>query len=225
VVKCTSALLVAEVHFYMSGIDSLSKLFEEFPGIGPRQAKRFVYFLLRADSGYRQQLIDDMRTLAAGIARCSLCHRYMPKSGDMCSICTSSMRDTSLCMVVLKDADVESIEAAGVYNGLYFVLGTLVKLTENEAPARVVSRIKERLVAKIRHTHKDGSENETKECICALPVTTDGEHTQALLLESLHPFLAEHSIRLTTLGRGLSTGSELEYADTATLRSAFEKRN
>jgi recombination protein RecR len=208
----------------MTGIESLAQLFEEFPGIGPRQAKRFVYFLLRADSGYREKLLQELRELSGGVARCALCSRYIPKhtdrTDDRCSICRSSLRDTSLLTLVLKDADIEAIEQANVYNGLYFVLGSLIKLTENEAPERMLGRIRDRL-----STRSGTGAASVVELVFALPVTTDGEHTRALLEQSLRDFSADKHITLTTLGRGLSTGSELEYADSATLKSAFSKRN
>jgi recombination protein RecR len=201
----------------MTGIESLAQLFEEFPGIGPRQAKRFVYFLLRADSGYREKLIRELQDLSGGVARCTLCHRYIPRHSsridERCSICSSHSRDTSLVTLVLKDADIEAIEQASVYTGLYFVLGTLIKLTDSDAPDRLLGRIRERLAA-----------GTVRECVFALPVTTDGEHTRTILEDSLKEFCTEKGITLTTLGRGLSTGSELEYADPATLKSAFAKR-
>jgi recombination protein RecR len=208
----------------MSDIESLAQLFEEFPGIGPRQAKRFVYFLLRADSGYREKLMRELADLSGGVARCTLCHRYIPRhthtKEDRCSICTSSLRDSSLLTLVLKDADIEAIEQANVYNGLYFVLGSLIKLTESEAPERMLARLRERL----------GMQSGTgtayvREFVFALPVTTDGEHTRELLEQALKDFARDKNLALTTLGRGLSTGSELEYADSATLKSAFAKRN
>jgi recombination protein RecR len=208
----------------MTGIESLAQLFEEFPGIGPRQAKRFVYFLLRADSGYREKLMQELKELSGGVARCTLCHRYIPRhhdrTDDRCSICKSSLRDTTLLTLVLKDADIEAIEQANVYNGLYFVLGSLIKLTESEPPDRMLARIRERLsMLEVKPP------TSPLEFVFALPVTTDGEHTRALLEQSLKDFASEKNITLTTLGRGLSTGSELEYADSATLKSAFSKRN
>lgn len=202
----------------MSGIESLVTLFQEFPGIGPRQARRFVYFLLRADSGYREKLIAELRDLAGGVARCSLCARFIAKhdhgSHELCPICKSTSRDAALLTLVLKDADIEAIEQSAAYNGLYFVLGSLIKLTDTEAPERTISRIRARI-----HTAPKPSE-----IIIALPVTTDGEHTRTLIEDSLMPLCIDESIRLSTLGRGLSTGSELEYADPATLKSAFSKR-
>lgn len=200
----------------MSGIEALAQLFESFPGIGPRQARRFVYFLLRAEPGYRDQLIRELTTLAHGVARCTLCHRYIPKTAarePRCAICTSTLRDTSQVMIVAKDADIEAIEQAKVYNGTYFVLGGLIKLTETSIPSALLARITERI------------KKDVHECIFALPVTTDGEHTRTIIAHALTSLVQEKNITLTTLGRGLSTGSELEYADPATLSSAFTRRS
>jgi recombination protein RecR len=198
-------------------IERLAALFERFPGIGPRQARRFVYFLLRADREYKKELLDRIATLSIGISRCSSCLRYIPKGETICSVCKNSARDGQL-MIVAKDADIDSIEKTGIYSGKYFVLGSLVPLTDPVPTAAYMSQIIARIL----------NDSTLNEVIFALPVTTDGEHTKDTVSEALKKALDDlkvsNSIQFRTLGRGLSTGSELEYADVETIKSAFHHR-
>ncbi len=198
----------------MDDIDTLARLFERFPGIGPRQARRFVYSLLRSDAGYRTDLADRIAKISRGVSRCVTCGRFMTsQKGTECSLCADPARNRSQVMVLLKDADIESFESAGVYQGTYLILGTLIPLTEDVLSATLKTVLTRRLT---------GSQN-VAEVILALPVTTDGEHTASLVRNALSEILPE-TVHVSTLGRGLSTGSELEYADPQTLRNAFTLR-
>lgn len=198
----------------MDDIDTLARLFERFPGIGPRQARRFVYSLLRADAGYRTDLAERISKISRSVSRCTTCGRFMTsQKGSECSICGDAARNRGQVMVLLKDADIESFESAGVYQGTYLILGTLIPLTEDILSASVKTLLQRRLA---------GSST-VNEVILALPVTTDGEHTASLVRSALTEILPQ-TVDVSTLGRGLSTGSELEYADPQTLRNAFTLR-
>jgi recombination protein RecR len=197
----------------MDEIESLARLFEKFPGIGPRQAKRFVYALLRADASYRTELVERISKLARGVTRCTLCGRFMAHgASSKCSICNDTARNQKLLMIVLKDADIESFEITAVFQGTYLVLGTLAPLTEDTLSTNLKNALKRRLAAAT-----------VSEIVLALPVTTDGEHTASLVRSALSTLITEGTT-IATLGRGLSTGSELEYADPQTLRNAFTLR-
>ena len=63
-----------------------------------------------------------------------------------------------------------------------------------------------------------------EEVILGLSLTPDGEHTTEILTETIRTILEKRKVKLTHLGRGLSTGSELEYADRATIESALQGR-
>lgn len=196
----------------MDDIDSLARLFERFPGIGPRQARRFVYSLLRADAGYRTELAERISKISRNVSRCQTCGRFMTSQrGTECSICGDKARDHSQVMVLLKDADIESFESAGVYQGTYLILGTLIPLTDDTLNPNLTQTLTKRL------------SKDVQEVILALPVTTDGEHTASLVRTTLEASLSP-TVSISTLGRGLSTGSELEYADPQTLRNAFTLR-
>src|SRR4051812_46368634 len=108
----------------MSPIDRLTALFEKFPGIGPRQARRFVQYLLVSSPTLRQEIADQIKVLGTSTAQCKKCYRWYTKegTGNECPICADTHRDRSLLFIVEKDADIDNVERSG-YKGLYFVLG------------------------------------------------------------------------------------------------------
>src|SRR3989338_3357369 len=113
----------------MSPIETLKKLFASFPGIGKRQAERFVHFLLRQDDAFLTELADTLRGLRESIGSCARCARFVPK-GDLresrCSICAAPSREGKRLLVVASDVDLDNIERSGGYRGYYFVLGGTV---------------------------------------------------------------------------------------------------
>ena len=196
----------------MESIDELATLFARFPGIGPRQARRFVYHLLSASQGDRVRLSELIVALAKSIQQCRECYRFAPVSDGLCNYCSDKSRDDALLMVVEKDQDLLAVERAGAYKGRYFVLGGVLTLSgkgtirERELKAMVEKRLSRGLT----------------EIVLALSATSEGEHTLDRVREVLLPY--REKVKLTVLGRGLATGSELEYADAATLDAALQNR-
>jgi len=202
-------------------IDRLLVAFERFPGIGPRQARRFVQFLLSQNNAYRAGLAEDIRALGSQTAVCRRCFRWFVKNGGevtLCSLCGNKKRDAGLLFVIEKDADIENVERGG-YKGLYFVLGGTVPLAE-EHPERFI-RAKE-LFTRIEGDAQNGG---LKEIILGLSATSEGDHTRLLLQEKLLPIAQGLGFKISSLGRGLSTGSELEYADPDTISQALGNRH
>ena len=199
----------------MNSIDRLSEIFGKFPGIGPRQAKRFVYFLLSRNNSYTDDLVRAIQEIKKEIIQCSECHRFYPKndsSSTSCSICLNDTRDASMLMIVPRDIDLESVERSGSYNGFYFVLGGAVPILEKEPEKRIRVNELKKLIEKKKDT--------LKEIILAMNANSEGENTADFIKE----IYKGASFNFTTLGRGLSTGSELEYADPDTLKNAFLHR-
>ena len=200
----------------MSDIEKLTELFMRFPGIGPRQARRFVYFLLQQDDGYRNALTRALSDAVASVKQCSECLRFAPlhKKAPVCDLCASPNRSRDTLMLVEKDTDVEHMERSGAYDGYYVVLGGTLSLTGKKGA------IRERELA--QYLKKHGAS--IKEIILALSATPDGEHTSEYLKEKITDGTFAAHATITVLGRGLSTGSELEYADTTTLTQALKNR-
>lgn len=206
----------------MESINQLADLFKKFPGIGPRQARRFVYYLLTADQGLLDLMGEKIKNLKKEIKQCSHCGRYFnngyqPKS-MLCKICANEDRDKGSLMVVEKDIDLEAVEKAGTYRGYYFVLGGTVPILDPQPESHI--RFSS-LLSELDRRLKEG----LSELIIALSSTTDGDHTAEWLVEHLHPLVEKSGLKISFLGRGLSTGAELEYADPETIKNALINRH
>lgn len=200
----------------MNSIDRLSEAFSKFPGIGPRQAKRFVYFLLSRNGDYTGELVRAIENLKKEIVQCKDCMRYYPSTSSrssLCSICSDDTRDSSMLMIVPRDIDFEAVQRSGSYNGYYFILGGIVPILEKEPEKRI--RIKD-----LEFRIKEGLKNGLKEVILAMNANIEGENTAEYIKQNLK----DEPLTFSTLGRGLSTGAELEYADPETLKNAFLHR-
>jgi recombination protein RecR len=196
----------------MDPIEKLSAIFERFPGIGPRQAGRFVQFLLRSSPAARRDLIDAIQSLGGKVVQCSECMRFHAGDRKICSICANDERDLSALAIVASDADLSAIERSGTFRGRYFVLGGTISLASEDTRGLRIHQLLDSLPVRI--------ENGLHEAILAFPANPEGDATATRVREEL----AESGLRITTLGRGLSTGSELEYADPDTIKSALESR-
>lgn len=193
-------------------LEDLARAFERFPGIGPRQARRFVYHLLGATPSDRSRMADLITNLGNDVRQCTECMRFANGGGLVCSYCADTARDDSQLLVVEKDQDLLALERAGTYRGRYFVLGGVLTLS-----GKGVIREKELL----RATEKRLAKGLT-EIILALSATSEGENTVDHLRLILTPY--RDKVKLTELGRGLATGSELEYSDAETLSGALQNR-
>ena len=200
----------------MEPIERLSALFEKFPGIGPRQAQRFVQYLLRSAPGLRRELIDSLRDLGSTVHQCVSCMRFSSSERGLCALCSDSHRELSLLAVVATDADLLAIERSKTFRGRYFVIGGLISLASEKANGL---RIRE-LLASLHNRAESG----LSEIILAFPANPEGDATAIRVREELDGPTKISGIKISTLGRGLSTGSELEYADPDTLKSALDNR-
>lgn len=201
----------------MNSIEKLAELFEKFPGVGKRQAKRFVYYLLRRSGSYSRDITNAISRLKDNIRICQESFQYFYSENPnetLSPIARDPSRDRSLLLVVEKDSDLENLESMHFYRGLYFVLGGSIPVL-SKAPEEFV-RIRE-LKAIVQKKIDAG---ELKEMILGLSVNPQGEYTLEYLQEQLKDF----SVKISILGRGLSTGTELEYSDKETFESAFANR-
>jgi recombination protein RecR len=204
----------------MDHLNRLHELFRQFPGIGPRQAKRFVYFLLGTTDGYRNTLAKEITELASRVTMCSSCLRFFDRknsSSELCSVCSDTSRDVRALMLVAKDVDLDAVEKSKVYDGFYFVLGNQLSLIEKDPDSKI--RTKE-LIQNIEKRSAVG----LREIILALSLNSEGEHTREFVEQLISPLVKKYSLKVSILGRGLSTGTELEYSDAETIRNALAGR-
>ena len=196
-------------------IERLTGLFEKFPGIGPRQAGRFVQFLLRASPSVRREIADTILSLSGSVHQCEECLRFFSGNASRCGICSNSNRDRSRLAIVASDADLLALERSGSYRGMYFVLGGTISLASEKTSNLRFKQLEHILTKRV--------EEGLVEVILAFPANPEGDATTIRTREEVQQYQGDTLI-ITTLGRGLSTGSELEYADPETLKSAFENR-
>jgi recombination protein RecR len=204
----------------MDIIEKLTEVFKEFPGIGERQARRFVYFLMSRNGAYNENLSGLILDLKKEVAQCKECFRFFilnKNKEKLCDICANTNVDSSVLMVVEKDSDLESIRKSRVYNGKYFILGGLVPVVEKNTKSRV--RIEE-LKKRIESSPIPG----IGEIILAFSLSPQGDHTDQYVREQLKDVVEKQKIKISSLGKGLSTGTELEYSDNDTLKNALKNR-
>ncbi len=201
----------------MNTIEKLTEIFKEFPGIGERQAKRFVYFLMSRNGAYNDNLSNMIAELKKETAQCKECFRFFilnPKKDKVCDICNDTHVDSSTLMIVEKDSDFESVRKSRAYHGKYFILGGLVPIIEKNTKSFVrIDELKKKIT----------TNPETKEIILAFSLSPQGDHTDMYVRDQLKDITK--NIKISSLGRGLSTGTELEYSDNDTLKNALKNRN
>ena len=215
----------------MDNLNRLIEIFAHFPGIGPRQARRFAYYILSKPPSFIKDFAKLIEEVRKSTTQCDRCQRLYMDAYDtssntssphtnphICSICSDTSRDRTTLMIVARDSDFESIEKSGAYKGLYFILGGTVPILDKEPEKRIRLKI---LLEKITNM-----KNVPSEIILSLNTTPDGEHTTDIVREALMKITKDELIptKLTVLGRGLSTGAELEYVDGDTIMNALKNR-
>lgn len=192
-------------------IHRLSRL----PGIGPKAAERVALALLRWEPGQVDGLALAMIDCAKRVSFCPQCG-CLSQDGELCAVCSDSLRDLQVLCVVEQALDALAIERGGGYSGRYHVLGGALSPMRGVLPDDLkIAELLERITA-------DG----VSEVIVATNASPDGEAT-ALYLKEEFAELAQstgRTLKLTRLARGLPSGAQLDYADAATLKSAIEHR-
>ncbi len=199
-------------------LNNLTELLRELPGIGPRQARRLAHWFVRKDKRWVDKYCTTLISAQKSVFTCSKCQRLFQGSPNVkeCALCADSQRDSTLLMLVEKDVDLENIERTGTYTGKYFILGGTTSLLDKDPEKRIrISTLLERLAEDL----------DLREVIFALSATTEGEDTAAYVKQRIEATGRQPALVLSELGRGLSTGTELEYVDTETMKNALSGRH
>lgn len=193
----------------MTSIEELTRLLKKLPGMGEKSATRLAYHLIKTDSGYNTALGDAIATLKDKIHPCPICGCYT--EGDECEYCSSTTRDRSLLCIVEESQDVVSISQAGIYNGLFHVLGGAINPLNGIGPDSLRFReLKSRIES-----------GEFREVIIATNPTEEGDTTALYIRQLLRD---KEELQLTRLASGLPIGGELGYADKLTLARSMRGR-
>lgn len=205
----------------MNEFNRLKELFTEFPGIGPRQAERFVYFILRKNPTYAKSLAQTILNLKQHMRQCEESFQFFyseDPTETLSPLAKNTHRDNSKLLIVEKDTDLENIERSGEYSGKYFVLGGTVPLMEKEPEQKI-------RINQLKDIIKKKSETGLQEVIFALGAHPEGEYTTKVVKDHIVPLSDIYGFTISELGRGLSTGTELEYSDKETIKNALRYRH
>jgi recombination protein RecR len=127
-------------------------------------------------------------------------------------------------MIVEKDSDLESVRKSRVYNGKYFILGGLVPIVEKTTKSRVrIEELKNKIKKETETSPKTVQKN-LAEIILAFSLSPQGDYTDSYVRTQLKEITEKQNIKISSLGKGLSTGTELEYSDNDTLKNALKNR-
>ncbi len=196
----------------MDPIARLIAHFTKFPGVGNKSARRMVFYLLKQDVAQLRELGAGIASLKDDLHTCSECGNI--SEGDPCPICRDALRDRRTLCVVENIDDLVSFEQAGIYNGLYHVLGGRVSPFDDE------DLTPESVEFLLNHIRELGAE----EVIIATNPRMEGDLTYYALLDVLKGLGAEGKLRVTRLAFGLPVGGSIEFADRMTLHTALESR-
>lgn len=187
-------------------IDNVVELFATLPTIGRKTARRLAFHLVRQPSDVVRRFADAIVTMRENVRECSQCCTFTDH--ETCHICASPKRDQSIICVVESPSDVLAIERTNEYRGLYHVLHGALNPLDNIGPDDI--RLRELM-------RRLGS---VDELILALNPNVEGEVTSHYIARQVSPL----GITVSRIARGIPMGSDLEFADDATLARAIEGR-
>ena len=207
---------------YPQPIQNLIDLLVKFPGIGPRQAARLAFFVIKNGDGFAAELAQTITEVKNKTGVCSDCFRTIElEKGRLehCSICSSPHRNQDLMAVVEKESDLHNLEKSGSFRGIYHLLGGTISPLDAESPKKLHLR---ELFTKVQKILTDKNQ---AEIVLATNSTTEGDTTALYIERILAPLKNKYpGLVMSRLARGLSLGSELEYADESTIKNALENR-
>jgi recombination protein RecR len=184
--------------------------FGALPGVGPRTAERYAYYLLRSDPVKSRGFADVLAKLHDNVSYCPRTFALIEKGQKLSPLYTNPKRDKKVVAVVADPFDIVAIEKTRTFRGTYHVLGGLISPIEGIGPEQLhISELIRRI-----------DEDKVKEIILATNASVEGESTALLISQEV----AKKPLKITRLARGLPVGVDLEYADQITLTRAFEGR-
>lgn len=201
----TSQLLPSAL---LAVIDELGKL----PGVGPRTAERYAYFLLKAKPETSKGLAKALQELHDNVKTCPVTFALIGKDEEVSPLYSDSDRNKQLIAVVEEPLDIVALERTGQFKGTYHVLGGAISPIDGVGPEQLhIPELLERI-----------KKDEAAEVIIATNASVEGESTALFLQKYVED--AGLNVKLSRLARGIPVGVDLEYADQITLSHALEGR-
>ena len=194
--------------FTAESIEQLAEQFAQLPGIGRKTAHRLALYVVKMEREEVASLAQALVNVKDRVRYCTVCSNIT--EADPCPICSNTKRDKTTVCVVEEPTDVLALERTNEFGGVYHVLGGALSPLDGVGPEDL--RIKELL-------HRL-SDSKVEEIILALNSDVEGEATTLYLSKLLKPL----GVKVTRIARGLPVGTDLEFADEATLSRALEGR-
>lgn len=189
-------------------IQNLIDQFNKLPGIGPKTAEKLAFYLLRQPRETLSEFAQGLIQAKDNLIVCSVCQNL--SDVNPCQICRDPKRDKKILCVVADYQDFSALEKTGSYNGLYHILNGTLNPLEGITPDKLNI---DNLLDRIKN-------NNITEIILGFNPDVEGETTMLYLTK----VLKQYPLKITRLGRGLPTGSDIEYADEITLINAMQAR-
>ncbi len=194
--------------FFPPSLENLIDKFAALPGIGKKSAQRLAFHVLSLPDGEAENFAAAIMDAKTSVHCCPVCQNLT--DGETCSVCSDIRRDQSVICVVAEPRDVLSFERSREYKGLYHVLHGVMSPMNHIGPDDLkISELISRVAA-----------GEVREVIMATNPDTEGDTTAMYISRLIKPF----SVKVSRLAYGIPVGSNLEYADDATLSRALEGR-
>jgi len=193
-----------------NALENLIEAFGNLPGVGPRTAQRYAYYLLRNDPSISKKLISAIENVHTKIGYCKKTFALIESTEELSRLYTDNSRDKTLIAVVAEPFDIVALENTGQYKGTYHVLGGLISPIDDIEPEDL----------KINELIKRIAQDKVKEIIISTNASVEGESTALYIQKQLD----DSKVKITRLARGLPVGVDLEYADQITLGRALEGR-
>lgn len=182
------------------------------PGVGPRTAERYAYYLFRSNTKISKNIADSLNNLHQNVKNCPVTFALIDSEQNLSPLYEDPKRDRSTILVVEEPLDIYAIEQTKQYTGTYHVLGGAISPIDGITPDKL--HIKE-LLNRVKT-------DQVKEIIIATNPSVEGESTALLLQKTLSEQFSD--LQVTRLARGLPLGVDLSYADQITLSAALKGR-
>lgn len=189
-------------------VTRMMREFEKLPGIGKKSAERIVYHLLKLDKEKALALADSIRAVKENVRYCKECYNLAEE--ELCDICREPKRNRSLLCVVEQPRDLIALEQTGMFNGLYHVLLGRIAPLDQIGPDQLT------IVPLIKRV-KEGS---FEEIVMATNPTVEGDGTALYIMNQLGDF----PVKISRLARGITSGSDLQFANKEMLADALTER-
>ena len=187
--------------------------FRRLPGIGPKSAQRLAYHMIRSPEHFAEELAAAVIGIKRQIVLCTVCTDITVTERPVCNVCADDRRDSTVICVVEEPLDVVAIERTRTYGGTYHVLHGVISPTNGIGPSDLKLR---ELMSRLQ-----SPDSAVAEVIIATNPNLDGEATAMHLQRTIEPL----GIAVTRIARGLPSGSDIEFADDATLAHALKSRS